>query len=237
MLPTSAILPRRRFWYHRAVAKRTSRPQKILDLLAKAYPDWGPTLDFGTPFELLVATILAAQNTDENVNRVTKDLFRKYKGPKAYLDAPVEELEKDIFKTGFFRQKAKAIRAVAFRLLEKHGGDVPRTMDELTDLKGVGRKTASIVLGAAFRVPAIGVDTHVDRVARRLELAPPEEEDREAIEAALKKAYAEKDWVRINWLLILHGRRCCTARKPDCPRCPVRALCPWPEKPPEERKP
>ncbi|HVY63010.1 MAG TPA: endonuclease III, partial [Planctomycetota bacterium] len=212
------------------MAKKKDRAEQILDRLEEAYPDWGPTLDFKTPFELLVATILAAQNTDENVNRVTKDLFKKYRKPADYLAVPVEELEKDIYKTGFFRQKAKSIRAVCEALIAEHGGKMPDTMEALTGLRGVGRKTASIVLGAAYEKPAIGVDTHVDRVARRLELAPPDEDDREAIEAALKAAFPEKDWIKLNWLLILHGRRRCTAKKPDCPACPVSALCPWPGK-------
>jgi endonuclease-3 len=212
----------------------SGRAPKILSNLEKAYPDWGPTLDFRTPFELLVATILGAQNTDENVNGITKDLFKKYRKPADYLKVPVEELEKDIFKSGFFRQKAKSIRNVATAILEEHGGEVPADMDALTAITGVGRKTASIVLGAAFKKPAIGVDTHVDRVARRLELVPPDEENREAIEQGLKDAYPEKDWYKANWLLILHGRRTCTAKKPRCSECPVRELCPWPEKHPDE---
>ncbi len=214
----------------RAAKKPGAPASEILRGLEKAYPDWGCTLDFTTPFELLVATILAAQNTDENVNAVTKDLFKKYRKPADYLAVPVEELERDVYRTGFFRQKARAVRSVATAVVEEHGGVVPDSIEALTAMKGVGRKTASIVLGAAFGRPAIGVDTHVDRVARRLALAPSDEDDREAIEAALKERFAEKDWTKINWLLILHGRRCCAARKPDCPRCPVREQCPYPDK-------
>lgn len=207
-----------------------SRARRILARLKKAYPDRGPTLDFRTPWELLVALILAAQNTDENTNRITKDLFRKHRGPADFLKVPQEELERDIHGSGYFRQKAKALRAAALAVVERHGGEVPGEMRALLEIPGVGRKTASILLGAAFGVPAIGVDTHVDRVARRLELAPPEEKDRDRIEAALRAACAEKDWIALNWLLIIHGRRTCTARRPNCPGCPVRDLCPWPEK-------
>jgi endonuclease-3 len=208
-----------------------ARAREIVERLAKAYPDWGPTLDFTTPFELLVATILAAQSTDENVNRVTKDLFRKYRGPKDFSRAPMAELERDVFQTGFFRQKARALRRVSEELLARFSGEVPRDMEGLTSLFGVGRKTASVVLGAAFRVPSIAVDTHAARVAGRLGLTG-EEKDREKIEADLRAAIAEKDWIRATWCLILHGRRTCTARRPRCPSCAVRDLCPYPEKTP-----
>jgi endonuclease-3 len=204
---------------------------EILSRLARAYPDWGCTLDFKTPFQLLVATILAAQSTDETVNAVTPGLFEKYRGPADFAKAPEEELERAIFKTGFFRNKAKALKAMSRDLLERFGGEVPRDMEALTSLFGVGRKTASIVLGAAFGVPAIAVDTHVDRVAQRLGLTR-EKKDREKMEADLRAAIPEKDWIRATWLLILHGRRTCTAKKPACPRCPVADLCPYPDKTP-----
>lgn len=221
-----------------AVPKKTKKPSnekaraaEILERLAAAYPDWGCTLDFTTPFELLLATILAAQSTDETVNRVTKNLFRKYRTPADYARAPQEDLERAVFEAGFFRNKAKALVAVSRDLLEKHGGEVPRDMEALTALFGVGRKTASVVLGAAFHVPAIAVDTHVDRVAQRLGLTR-ESKDREKIEADLRRIFPEKDWVKATWCLILHGRRACTAKKPACPACPVRELCPYPEKTP-----
>ena len=212
------------------MAAAKTREKKVLERLEKTYPGWAPTLDFKTPWELIVALILAAQNTDENTNRITKDLFRKYRKPADYLKVPPEELEKDVFKSGFFRNKAKSIRGAAKALIDEHGGEVPRDMETLLTIPGVGRKTASILLGAAFDTPAIGVDTHVDRVARRLELAPPDEEDREKIEEALKARYPEKDWIKLNWLLILHGRQTCVAKKPRCPECPVRELCPYPHK-------
>ncbi len=212
-------------------APAKNRAPLILERLAKVYPDWGCTLDFTTPFELLVATILAAQTTDENVNEVTKTLFRKYRGPRDYLAVSEEELQRDIFKTGFFRNKAKAVRAVSQQLLERWGGEVPRDIDALTELYGVGRKTASIVAGAAYGVPGIGVDTHVDRVANRLALtARKNEKDRERIEVDLRALYPPADWVKLTWCLILHGRRCCHAKKPECPRCPVLDLCPFPDK-------
>ncbi len=198
--------------------------------LERAYPDWGCTLDFTTPFELLVATVLAAQCTDETVNRVTADLFRKYRRPEDYLARPVEELERDIYRTGFFRQKTRSLRGLCAALVERFGGEVPRDIEALTTLPGVGRKTASIVAGAAFGLPGIGVDTHVDRVSRRLGLTAAADGDRQAIEADLRRLLPEDAWIASNWLLILHGRRTCTARRPACPRCVVRDLCPFPEK-------
>src|SRR5213593_3603285 len=145
-----------------------SRARKILTRLAKAYPDWGPTLDFSSPLELLVATILAAQAQDERINQVTRVLFTKYRGPADYAAAPKGVLEQDIKATGFFNLKAQRLRAMARGLLDEFGGEVPSEMDGLTRLRGVGRKTASIVLGAAFGVPAVAVDRHVERVATRL---------------------------------------------------------------------
>ena len=145
-----------------------SRARKILARLAKAYPDWGPTLDFSSPLELLVATILAAQAQDERINQVTRVLFTKYRTPTDYAEAPKGVLERDIKATGFFNLKAKRLRAMARGLLDEFGGQVPSDMDGLTRLDGVGRKTASIVLGAAFGVPAVAVDRHVERVAQRL---------------------------------------------------------------------
>jgi endonuclease III len=198
----------------------------VLRRLAKAYPDWGPTLDFTSPFELLVATILAAQAQDERVNEVTRELFRKYRRPQDYLAVPVAELEKDVHATGFFRQKTKAIRMCSEQILAEFGGEVPGTMEGLTSLHGVGRKTASIVLGNAFKVPAIAVDRHVARVAQRLRLAPMKEEK---IEASLLTLFPRKDWVKATWLLVLHGRRICRPL-PKCYECPVNDLCPFPRK-------
>jgi endonuclease-3 len=209
------------------LAARRRRARAILTRLAKAYPDWGPTLEFSSPFELLVATILAAQAQDERVNQVTRELFAKYRGPADYLKVPVAELERDVHATGFFRMKAKAIRGSSEQLLAEFGGEVPGDMDSLVRLRGVGRKTASIVLGNAFGVPAIAVDRHVLRVATRLRLTRPRQPD--GIEEGLKALYPRKDWVKATWNLVLHGRRICTPT-PKCPICPVIDLCPYPKK-------
>src|SRR5437667_4276406 len=202
-----------------------SRARKILTRLAKAYPDWGPTLDFSSPLELLVATILAAQARDERINEVTRVLFTKYRGPADYAAAPKGVLEQDIKATGFFNLKAERLRVMARGLLDEFGGEVPSDMDGLTRLRGVGRKTASIVLGAAFGVPAVAVDRHVARVAERLRVdrAGPD------IEASLRAIYPKKDWIKLTWCFVLHGRRICRPT-PLCPICPIKDLCPYPKK-------
>ena len=204
-----------------------ARSRAILRRLAKAHPDWGPTLEFSTPFELLVATILAAQARDERVNQVTRRLFAKYRAPLDYLTFGSEELERDIHETGFFRQKAKAIRSCVGLLLAEFGGEVPQDMDSLLRLPGVGRKTASIVLGNAFGVPAIAVDRHVARVATRLRFTGATDPDR--IEESLRGILPRKDWVKATWLLVLHGRRICQPT-PQCFVCPVSDLCPYSKK-------
>lgn len=209
------------------LAVRRRRARAILTRLAKAYPDWGPTLEFNNPFELLVATILAAQARDERVNQVTRALFAKYRGPADYLKVPVAELEHDVHATGFFRMKAKAIRGSSEQLLAEFGGVVPADMESLVRLRGVGRKTASIVLGNAFGVPAIAVDRHVMRVATRLRLTRPGLPN--GIEEGLRGLYPKKTWVKATWNLVLHGRRTCTPI-PMCPVCPVSELCPYPKK-------
>ncbi|MDQ2952838.1 MAG: endonuclease III [Chloroflexota bacterium] len=206
-----------------------TRARAILKALAKTHPDWGPTLEFSTPFELLVATILAAQARDERINLVTRSLFHKYRGPADYLAVPVAELEKDIHATGFYRQKAKAIRACSEQIQAEFGGEVPATMEGLTSLRGVGRKTASIVLGNAFSVPAVAVDRHVARVAQRLRLAPAKEMKEEKIEESLRAVFPKKEWVKATWLFVLHGRRICRPT-PNCYECPVILLCPYPKK-------
>lgn len=220
--PTGRTVPRRR----EDPAARRRRARAILTRLAKANPDWGPTLTFSSPFELLVATILAAQAQDEHINQVTRALFAKYRGPADYLRVPVEELERDIHATGFFRMKTKAIRGASEQLLTEFGGVVPADMDSLVRLRGVGRKTASIVLGNAFGVPAIAVDRHVDRVATRLGFT---RKGTDGIEEELRSLYPMKDWVKATWNLVLHGRRICTPT-PMCPVCPVSELCPYPKK-------
>ena len=204
------------------------RARAVLRRLEKAYPDWGPTLEFSTPFELLVATILAAQAQDERVNQVTRRLFVKYRGPADYLAVPATELEQDVHETGFFRQKAKAIRVASQQILDEFGGDVPGDMEGLTRLHGVGRKTASIVLGNAFRVPAVAVDRHVFRVADRLRLTAGGK-GADATELDLRALYPKRDWVKATWCLVLHGRRICRPT-PMCWACPVNDLCPYPKK-------
>ncbi len=208
----------------RAPAKSRARP--ILTRLAKAYPDWGPTLEFSTPLELLVATILAAQARDERINEVTRRLFKKYRTAADWVRVPQARLESEIHSTGFFRQKARSIKGATQGLLERFGGEVPQDMDGLTSLHGVGRKTASIVLGAAFGVPAIAVDRHVERVATRLGFAT---KGPDGVERGLAELYPKRDWYRVTWTFVLHGRRTCMPT-PACPRCPVLDLCPYPKK-------
>ena len=203
------------------------RARAIVTRLAKAYPDWGPTLDFKTPLELLIATILAAQARDERVNEVTKPLFAKYRKAADWARVPDRVLEKELRPTGFFRMKTKAVKGASQGLVERFGGTVPRTMDELVSLRGVGRKTASIVLGGAFGVPSIAVDRHVARVAQRLGLS--RSTDPEVIEADLQLRLPRTQWVKATWCLVLHGREICRP-VPECPRCPVNGLCPYPRK-------
>ena len=210
-----------------AEAKKT-RARDILKRLDRAYPDAKCALDFKTPLELLVATILAAQCTDERVNQVTPALFRKYPTAAAYARANPATLETEIKSTGFFRSKARSILGMAQALVERHGGQVPRTRDALVDLPGVGLKTANVVLGNAFSEPAIAVDTHVFRIAQRLAFARSDAPDR--IHDQLAEVLPKARWTHACHLMQAHGRRICTARKPDCPVCPIRAQCPWPDK-------
>ncbi len=202
------------------------RVRPILARLAKAYPDWGPTLEFTTPLELLVATILAAQARDERINEITRELFKKYRTAEDYARAPQATLETEIKASGFFRNKARAIRTMSQGLIETFDGHVPSDMEGLTQLYGVGRKTASIVLGAAFHRPAIAVDRHVERVATRLGLA---QKGTDGVERGLAELYPKRDWYKVTWTFVLHGRRTCMPT-PACPRCPVLDLCPYPKK-------
>lgn len=228
------MVPRLHYAHHvggrpleRADPAERTRARTIVTRLAKAYPDWGPTLDFTTPLELLVATILAAQARDERVNEVTRPLFKKYRTPRDWLGAPARVLEGEIKPTGFFRQKTKAVQGACRGIVERFGGKVPATMDELVSLHGVGRKTASIVLGGAFAVPSIAVDRHVVRVAGRLGLT--RSSDPEVIEEDLRTLLPKAQWVKATWTLVLHGRRTCRS-VPECPACPVVGLCPYPKK-------
>jgi endonuclease III len=210
------------------VAARRARARKILDTLERAYPDARIALEFTTPLELLVATILSAQCTDERVNLVTRSLFRTYRTAEDYATADPAALEEAIRSTGFFRAKAKSVIGMARGLREKHGGEVPRDREGLMALPGVGLKTANVVLGNAFDEQAIAVDTHVFRVSQRLGLARSEDPD--AIHDQLVAILPRPRWTHASHLFQAHGRRTCTARKPACPVCPVRTLCPWPGK-------
>jgi endonuclease III len=193
--------------------------------LKAEYPDARTELDWSNPLELLVATILSAQTTDVQVNRVTESLFAKYRTAEDYADSNPEELEEDIRPTGFYRNKARSLRGMANALVEKHAGEVPRTMSELVALPGVGRKTANVVLGNAFGTnEGIVVDTHVRRVSGRLGLT--ESSDPVNIEQELMEVVPEEDRTIFSHLLILHGRRTCKARKPDCPNCVLNDICP-----------
>ena len=208
-------------------AKR-ARARKIIGALKKAYPDAKIALDFKTPLELLVATILSAQCTDERVNMVTPALFKKYAGARDYARAESAALEEEVRSTGFYRAKTRSIIAMAKALQDEHGGEVPRSRDALVALPGVGLKTANVILGNAFGEPAIAVDTHVFRVSQRLGLARADDPDK--IHDQLVDVLPEKEWTFTTHLIQAHGRRCCFARKPSCPACPVRTLCPWPGK-------
>jgi endonuclease III len=208
-------------------AKR-ARARKIIRALKNAYPDAKIALDFGNPLELLVATILSAQCTDERVNQVTPALFKKYGTARDYARASSAVLEEEVRSTGFYRAKTRSIIAMANALLEKHGGEVPRSRPALVTLPGVGLKTANVILGNAFGEQAIAVDTHVFRVSQRLGLA--RSDDPEKIHDQLADVLPEKEWTFTTHLVQAHGRRCCFARKPLCPACPVRTLCPWPGK-------
>lgn len=201
---------------------------KILDLLAKTYPDARCELNFSTPLELLVATILSAQCTDARVNQVTPHLFRKYPFAQAYAEADPKTVEQEIRTTGFFRSKAKNIIACCQRLAREFGGQVPRTMEELVALPGVGRKTANIILYNVYGLPGFAVDTHVARVTGRLGLVDTEDPDK--IEEAVCRAVPRETWGQATHLFIFHGRRTCHAKQPRCPECTLRSHCPWPGK-------
>lgn len=205
---------------------RKARIGVVLPMLKETYPDAKCSLDFGTPLELIVATILSAQCTDERVNLVTKDLFRKYRSAADYAGISQQTLERDIQSTGFFRNKARSLRGMGQALVERHGGGVPDTMDELTELPGVGRKTANVVLGNAFgKNVGVTVDTHVTRVANRLGLTD-HLVDAGKIELDLMPLVPQADWAVWSHLLIHHGRAVCQARKPRCAECPLLPHCP-----------
>ena len=200
----------------------------ILDELDRLYPDAHCELHFRNPFELLISVILSAQCTDDRVNLITPTLFERFPDAKALAESDQEEVEKLIFSTGFYRNKAKNIRAAAKKLCEKFGGAVPRTMVDLLTLPGVARKTANVVMGTAFGIPSgVVVDTHISRLSQRLGMT--REDEPEKIERDLQKRWPEERWIMSGHRLIWHGRRVCFARKPSCATCTLRPLCPSPE--------
>ncbi len=204
--------------------ERAERALVILRTLSPSYPDLVPMLHFRSPFELLVATVLSAQCTDAMVNRVTPSLFARFPSPAALAEAPLPELEDIVHPTGFFRAKARNLKALSRLLVERFGGEVPRTMEELVTLPGVGRKTAGVVLSACFGESAIIVDTHFGRVCRRLELARAEEPAR--LEREIAELLPRERWTEASHVLNRHGRDYCKARSPLCGGCPVAAFCP-----------
>lgn len=198
---------------------------RITRKLYALYPEARTSLRHSSPLELLVATILSAQCTDERVNVVTKSLFKKYKTARDFADAPQSELEKEVHSTGFYRMKANSIRQACRTLVEEFGGSVPKTMDEMLTLKGVARKTANVVLGSAYGIASgVVVDTHVKRLAGRMGLS--REKDPVKIEADLMKLVDRKDWIVFGHAMVLHGRRVCRAARPDCPGCALKNFCP-----------
>jgi endonuclease-3 len=204
--------------------KAQERARRIIQGLRRLYPDACCELDFKTPLELLVATILSAQCTDKRVNVVTKELFKKYKTAAAFAKAKPDELESLVRSTGFYRAKARSIRETAASLVAEHGGRVPDRMEELVRLRGVARKTANVVLGSAFgKAEGVVVDTHVKRLAFRMGLS--DESDPEKIEKDLMGLVPRKDWIFFSHGMVWHGRRVCFARQPDCPGCGLNAVC------------
>jgi endonuclease-3 len=202
----------------------TEKAVKVLHILEKEYPDACITLEFKDDLQLLIVTILAAQCTDERVNVVTKDLFKKYRRAADFAGADPPTLEEEIRSTGFYHNKAKSILACCQMIVNQFNGHVPRTLEELTSLPGVGRKTANIILGNAYGQPAIAVDTHVKRVTHRLGWAKPDDPDK--IEFELKEVIPRERWTMACHLIVFHGRKVCTAKNPQCPTCPVNNLCP-----------
>jgi endonuclease-3 len=211
-------------------AGAAQRVRAIMPILARRYPDARIALDYGTPLELLIATILSAQCTDVRVNMVTETLFRKYKSAQDWIDAPISQIEEDIRSTGFFRNKAANIKGACKMIVEEFGGRVPDNMDDLLKLPGVGRKTANVILGNVFGKPGIVCDTHVIRLSRRLALSE-NTDDPVKLEFDLNELVPEKKRLLFSDLLIFHGRNVCIARKPDCPRCPIAEHCPAADKP------
>ncbi|MBS1271840.1 MAG: Endonuclease III [Candidatus Marinimicrobia bacterium] len=204
--------------------EKKERTKKIVHALKEEYPNSKCSLNFTNPFELSVATILSAQCTDKRVNKVTQDLFEKYPSPEDYASVDIKELEQDIRSTGFYRNKAKSIKGFATAVIDEYGGDVPQSLDDLTDLPGVGRKTANVILGVAYEIPGLVVDTHVKRISRLLGLTT--EKTPEKIEYDLQELVPEEDWTQWAHLIIDHGRAVCKARSPQCGECVLFEYCP-----------
>ncbi|AEJ19326.1 endonuclease III [Gracilinema caldarium] len=203
---------------------RETMAQFVYNTLAPLYPDIRPALYFTNPFQLLVATVLSAQCTDERVNQVTPALFERFPSPELMAKADKVEVESLIYSTGFYHDKARALLDLSRSILRDYGGHVPDTMEELTRLRGVGRKTASVILSACYNKPALIVDTHVSRICLRLGFTTTRDPDK--VEAALALLYQENQWITIGHCLNQHGRRVCTARKPQCTACPLSSNCP-----------
>ncbi len=202
---------------------RAEKARKVLAILSREFPNPKTALSFSTPLELLIATILSAQTTDERVNKTTPELFKRFKSAADYANARPEEIERLISSINFYRNKTKSIIACCRKIVERFGGEVPKTVEELTELPGVGRKTANIVLGNAFGKQALAVDTHVKRVSQRLGLT--KEQDPDKIEADLCSIIPKKMWTNTTHLLIFHGRKTCKAKRPLCSSCSVRDYC------------
>jgi endonuclease III len=218
--PRQSALP-----FKETLSQQRTRTDQLIERLKAAHPDARCSLSYSNPLELLVATVLSAQCTDERVNRVTQSLFKKYRTASDYAGALPEELEEDIKATGFYRNKAKALRRCCAELVARYAGEVPANMAALVQLPGIGRKTANVILGNAYAMAkGIVVDTHVRRVAGRLGLTKHGDPDK--IEQDLLQVVPRRDWIIIGHLLILHGRRTCAARAPKCPVCPLNDLCP-----------
>lgn len=214
-----------------ALTPKANRERALIvyQKLSEAYPDIRCTLDYKSPFQLLIMTILAAQCTDARVNIVCKDLFKKYKKPADFLKVPLEELERDVQPCGFYKNKAKNIQITCQRLVDDFGGEVPRDMKSLVSLAGVGRKTANVVLGECFGVPSVIVDTHCTRLTNRLGFSKGQ--DPVKIEQQLMKVWPRETWTRFSHLMVFHGRAVCDARRPRCSECQVREWCPFPDTP------
>ena len=207
-----------------SLKKKRERVKTIFEILDPLYTREKTALKYRTPFQLLISTILSAQCTDKQVNQVTKTLFKKYKNPEDFVKAPIAQVETDIRPTGFYKNKTRSIKGCSQALLDLYDGKVPSTMEEMLKLPGVGRKTANCVLGAAFDVPGVVVDTHVKRLSLRLGLT--ENKDPDKIEKDIEKILPEESWRRFSDILIYHGRAICKSRRPDHDRCPVFSLCP-----------